>query len=169
VYGPGDPQRRLWSYVKRMDDGRPIILLDEALAQWRWTRGYVEEVARAIVLTVLDDGAAGRVFNIGEAEALSEAEWIRAIGQTANWKGHVVAVPTVRLPQSLKRQQFIQLNYAQQLIIDTSRLRGTLGYRETIDRHEALHRAVAWQRANPPETVDPGEFDYAGEDEAARF
>ena len=32
VYGPGDYQHRLFSYLKRMDDNRPVILLDEAEA-----------------------------------------------------------------------------------------------------------------------------------------
>src|SRR5262249_53840093 len=42
VYGPGDRQHRLFPYLKRMDDGRPAILLEMNQARWRWTRGYVE-------------------------------------------------------------------------------------------------------------------------------
>lgn len=45
VYGPGDPQHRLFQYLKRMDDRRPAILMDEGAAGWRWSRGYVENVA----------------------------------------------------------------------------------------------------------------------------
>jgi nucleoside-diphosphate-sugar epimerase len=41
VYGPGDRQHRLFPYLKRMDDGRPAILMDEGLAQGRCSRGYV--------------------------------------------------------------------------------------------------------------------------------
>ncbi len=68
VYGPREPQRRLREYVRRMADGRPAILLEEAQAQWRWTRGYVENVAAAIALAAIDERAAGRIYNIGEAE-----------------------------------------------------------------------------------------------------
>jgi nucleoside-diphosphate-sugar epimerase len=32
VYGPGDYQHRLFEYLKRMDDGRPAILLGEGVA-----------------------------------------------------------------------------------------------------------------------------------------
>jgi hypothetical protein len=39
-----------FTYIKRMDDGRPAILLDEAYARWRWARGYVENIAHAIAL-----------------------------------------------------------------------------------------------------------------------
>src|SRR6266704_805124 len=66
VYGPGDYQHRLFRYLKRMDDKRPVILLDEAEAQWRWTHGYVENVADAIALAVTDERAAGRIYNVGE-------------------------------------------------------------------------------------------------------
>ena len=33
VYGPGDYQHRLFEYLKRMDDQRPAIILDEIAAQ----------------------------------------------------------------------------------------------------------------------------------------
>src|SRR5258708_19715971 len=64
VYGPGDYQHRLFSYLKRMDDNRPVILLDEAEAQWRWTHGYVENVADAIALALTDELAPDRIYNV---------------------------------------------------------------------------------------------------------
>src|SRR5581483_2555475 len=70
VYGPRDYQHRLFEYLKRMDDQRPAILLDETIANWRWTRGYVEDVAQAIVLAVTQDHAAHRIYNVGEPHAL---------------------------------------------------------------------------------------------------
>lgn len=50
VHGPGDAQHRLYPYVKRMDDGRPAILLDDGLAGWRWVRGYAEVVEPRVAL-----------------------------------------------------------------------------------------------------------------------
>ena len=50
VYGPGDPLHRLHPILKRIDDGRPAILMQEEAAQWRGLRGYVENVAAAIAL-----------------------------------------------------------------------------------------------------------------------
>src|SRR5436190_8561175 len=73
VYGPGDRQHRLFPYVQRMHDGRPAILLEHGRASWRWTRGYVENVARAIALAVVQEHATGLIYNVGEAEALTEA------------------------------------------------------------------------------------------------
>jgi nucleoside-diphosphate-sugar epimerase len=45
VYGPGDALHRLMPIVKRVADGRRVILLEEKLARWRAPRGYVENVA----------------------------------------------------------------------------------------------------------------------------
>ena len=56
------------------------------------------------------------------------------------------------------------LNADQHLIYDTSRLREELGYEEPVSREEALIRTVSWERAHPPEEVDPERFDYAAED-----
>jgi nucleoside-diphosphate-sugar epimerase len=102
VYGPRDPQHRLFPYLKRMGDKRPGIILDEVLARWRWSSIYVENAASAIILAVTDDRAGGRVYNIVEPEAMSEAEWIRQIGFAAGWSGEVVIVPEDHLPTHLQ-------------------------------------------------------------------
>jgi nucleoside-diphosphate-sugar epimerase len=160
VYGPNDPQHRLFQYVKRMDDDRPAIVLEQGMASWRWTRGYVENMAAAVVLAVTDERAAGRIYNVGEEEALSEAEWVKAIGAAAGWRGKVVIVPQDRVPDHLVPD----INTAQHLVVDTSRIREELDYTEPVSREEALRRTAAWQRVHPPEEVDPEAFNYADED-----
>jgi nucleoside-diphosphate-sugar epimerase len=162
VYGPRDYQHRLFEYVRRMDDGRPAILLGEGMASWRWTHGYVEDVASAIVLAVTCERAAGRVYNVGEANPLSWAEWVREIGRAAGWDGEVVAVPGERLPEHLDWR----LDTEQHWVTDTTRIRQELGYREEIPHEEALSRTVEWERAHPPRNAHPASFDYAAEDAA---
>ncbi|HEX9134849.1 MAG TPA: NAD-dependent epimerase/dehydratase family protein [Ktedonobacteraceae bacterium] len=160
VYGPGDYQHRLFSYLRRMDDHRPAILLDEAEAQWRWTHGYVENVADAIALAVTDERAAGRIYTVGEPFTFTMAEWVEKIGKTAGWQGRVVVVPRGRLPEPLRWG----INAEQDIVVDSSRIRRELGYEERVDLEEALRRTVAWERANPPKEIDPKEYDYAVED-----
>ena len=162
VYGPGDYQHRLFPYLKRMDDGRPAIVLDEGLAAFRAPRGYVENVAAAIALAVVDDRAAGRVFNVGEPESLSEAEWARRIAVAAGWQGRLVTVPRERLPETLRPR----MNTDQDWALDTGRIREELGYQEPVAQAEGVRRAVAWERQHPPATIPPEEFDYAAEDAA---
>ncbi|MBN1582730.1 MAG: NAD-dependent epimerase/dehydratase family protein [Anaerolineae bacterium] len=160
VYGPGDRQHRLFEYLKRIADGRPAILLDEGMANWRWTKGYVENLATAVVLAVTKERAAGRIYNVGEQETLIWADWVRAIGRAAGWDGEVVVMPKQHLPEQLASDE----NTAQHLVADTTRIRKEMGYREHIPREEALRRTVAWERAHPPEKVDADRFDYAAED-----
>ncbi len=160
VYGPGDYQHRLFSYLKRMDDYRPAILLDEAEARWRWTHGYVENVADAIALAVTDERAAGRIYNVGEPFTITMAEWVEKVGKAAGWQGRVVLVPRGRLPEPLRWG----INAEQDIVVDTSRIRGELGYKERVDLEKALRRTVAWERANPPQEIDAKEFEYVTED-----
>ena len=159
VYGPGDYQHRLFSYLKRMDDKRPVILLDEAEAQWRWTHGYVENVADAIALAVTDDRSAGQIYNVGEPFTFTMAEWVEKIGVIAGWNGRVVTVLRGRLPEPLRWD----INAEQDIVVDSSRIRRELGYQERVDVEEALRRTIAWERANPPKEVDPKDFDYVVE------
>ena len=160
VYGPRDRQHRLFEYLKRMDDCRPAVVLEQGMANWRWTKGYVENVAVAVVLAVTDERATGQIYNVGEKETLSEAEWVRAIGVAAGWSGEVVIVPEDCVPGHLVPD----INTAQHLVVDTSRIREELGYTELVSRDEALRRAVAWERVHPPEEVDLKAFNYAVED-----
>ena len=160
IYGPRDPQRRLRQYVRRMADARRAIILDARLARFRVTRGYVENVAAAVVAAVSDERAAGRTYNVGEAHALSEAEWVRAIAGEFGWDGDVVVADPAALPVELHAPL-----PEQDLVGDTSRIRDELGYAESVPRAEGLRRAIAWERA---QQRDEPPVDYAAEDAALR-
>jgi nucleoside-diphosphate-sugar epimerase len=160
VYGPRDHKHRTFEYLKRMDDGRGAILLGERRAAWRWTRGYVENVAQAIALAATDERAAGRVYNVGDPDTLSELEWARRIAEAAGWAGEFVTVPDDELPAHLRAPY----DFAHHLDSDTSRIRRDLDYKEQVARGEALQQTIAWQRANPPAAGAAGLVDYAAED-----
>jgi nucleoside-diphosphate-sugar epimerase len=164
VYGPRDGQHRLFPYLKRMDDRRPAILLDAGQAQWRWARGYVENVAAAIVLAVLDERARHRIYNVGEAVALIEMEWISAIGSVVGWRGRIMPMPVDALPPHLRTD----LDWSQDLTTGTTRIRRELGYDEPVTREEALRRTIAWERVHPPGDRDPARDEYAAEDALLR-
>jgi nucleoside-diphosphate-sugar epimerase len=161
VYGPGDPLHRFYGFLKRMDDGRAAIPIDETWAKWQAPMGYVEDVAAAIALAVTNAAAAGRTYNIAEADALSWADWARAVGQAAGWNGSVVTLPRDRTPKHL----IPPFRAEQHWTARSSRIRDELGYRETVTRAEALARTVAWERAHPA-PFDGAAFDYAAEDRA---
>jgi nucleoside-diphosphate-sugar epimerase len=162
VYGPGDPYHRFRPYIKRMQDGRTAILLESAVAAWRWTHDYVENVAHAIVLAVLDESASGRVYNVGEAETPTVAERVRQMAALTGWKGKVVSLATERVPAHLRAPY----SPNQELVLDSSRIRRELGFQEVHSLSEGLERTIEWERAQPPISGDPDPQQYAAEDAA---
>ena len=160
VYGPGDPYRRLRSCVKRMEDRRPAILVETVQANWRWTHGYVEDVALAIAAAAMDDRAVGRVYNIGESATPTMVERVQLIGRLMGWSGVVIPLPREQLPEHLRTPY----EPRQHLVMETGRIRTELGWREQVTAEEALGRTITWEKANPPQSGDPGPEEYAAED-----
>jgi nucleoside-diphosphate-sugar epimerase len=138
VWGPNDGYRRVGQVLERIR-GQDDYVMDRARAAWRWTRGYVDDVADAIALAVTDPRAEGRTYNIGEESAATESEWIERIGRAADWCGRVRAVPREEVPVDLAGSDF---DFAHDLIADTSRIRRELGFEEQADPHEAMRRAL---------------------------
>jgi nucleoside-diphosphate-sugar epimerase len=161
VYGPRDPLHRLFPVVKRVADGRNVIPIAESIAQWRGPRGYVENVAAAIARSVVDERAAGRIYNIAEPNNFSELEWTRRVADAAAFEGEIRLLPDNRAPAHLKQAG----NYRQHWAVDSSRIRHELGYEESVSLDDALRRTIEWERANPP-TVSIWKFDYTAEDAA---
>jgi len=162
VYGPGDPLHRFFPLLKRITDERPYILLPDNFAAWRAPRGYVENIAHAITLAATSDRAAGRTYNICEEPSLSELDWQRRIAQQTSWSGRLVVLPKERTPEHLWQAG----NAAQHFVASSKRIRAELGYMEVVQLDEAIRRTIAWQRQNPPCTINLKQFDYQAEDAA---
>jgi nucleoside-diphosphate-sugar epimerase len=88
---------------------------------WRWTHGFVDNVAGAIGLAVLDDRATGKTYNVGEARTPTVAERLRFLPARPD---HPVFDKTA--------------NFEQDIVYDTSRIRRELGYREVMDERKAM-------------------------------
>jgi nucleoside-diphosphate-sugar epimerase len=92
---------------------------------WRWTHGYVENVAAAIVAAALHPAAAGQVYNVGEANTPTVAERLRS------------------LPASPAAPARMNGNFVQDIAYDTGLIRRDLGYEEPIPYQEGLQRTLA--------------------------
>lgn len=160
VYGRGDPHHRFLPWIKRMEDGRPAILLGEGAARWRFTHGYVENVAVAIALVATDDRAVGRTYHVGEAHTPTVIERVAVVARATGWRGQVVVVPDDRLPAHLRSSY----HYVADLAYDTSRIRSELGYAEPITDADAMRVTMRWERGAGLPVADHARFDYAAED-----
>lgn len=114
VYGPGGNADLATVYSMR---NHP---------QWRWTHGYVENVAAAIVLAATHPAAAGRVYNVGEEHTPTVAE-------------RLAGLPSSNVPID----ESSTYNFAQDIVYDTSRIRTELGYKEIVPYEEGLRRTLA--------------------------
>ena len=125
VYGPHDEQRRFADWIAAIDRGEPIAMSPKRAA-WRWTHGFVENVADAVVLATCD-AAAGKTYNVGEPDAPTQSEFVQLLGGR------------VELRDDAPRQtNEPPLDWDFHLHTDTSRIRRELGYGERIARAEAL-------------------------------
>ncbi|MDQ0914681.1 NAD(P)-dependent oxidoreductase [Paenibacillus sp. V4I5] len=164
VYGEGDSSNRLYKYVKRMLDNRNAVILDDLYANWRGTRGHVENVAHAIALAATNEVAKNRIYNVGEEVSLSEKEWVQLIAKVMKWDGKVHSIPRSDLPEQLI---YSLLDLRQDWVVDTSRIRNELNYSELVSIEEAVSRTVDWEENNPPKELHPKDFprfDYESED-----
>lgn len=73
VVGPNE-YRRFQRWLKPMLRGDAELLIQDEWAGWRWTHGFAEDVAEAVVLALTNSAAAGRIYNVGEPQAPTMAE-----------------------------------------------------------------------------------------------
>ncbi len=141
VYGPND-YHRFGPWLARMVDSASELKIDENFARWCRTHGFAEDVAEAVILAATNESAAGRTYNVGEPVTPTWAERLEELGRVAGWTGRIVPVPTRELPEPMRTHH----DYSHPLAVDTTRIRGELGYSEVTPREEALRRTIAWER-----------------------
>ena len=92
---------------------------------WRWTHGFVENVAAAVELAAIHPAAGGRVYNVGEA-------YTPTIGERLAW------LPLSAVEPDLSSQ----FDFTQDIAYDTSRMRIELGYCEIVPEKEGILRTL---------------------------
>lgn len=161
VYGPKDKQHRWYSLIKPMSDKRPFLLLPENIASWRWTRGYVENIAEGIVQAIVNGEAKGKIYNLGETNTLTMKEWAETFASAMDWKGQLVVLPDSELPEGYSWG----INGKQDVIFTSYKIREELGYQETVSFEEGLKKTIEWELKHPPESSS---LDYEAEDQVMK-
>jgi nucleoside-diphosphate-sugar epimerase len=87
VYGEGDVQQREEFILRRIRAGRRRIPIGEST--WHWTRIYVDDVARAVLVALDTPEATGEVFNV-ESTTPTMREWIGQILAVADHDAELV-------------------------------------------------------------------------------
>ena len=113
VYGPESNQDLATMYGYRK------------LPSWRWTHGYVENVAAAIVLAAMHADAPRRIYNVGESYTPTIQERLSALPPSN--------IPDLDPPRGVM----------QDIAYDTARIRRELGYTEIVSYDEGIRRTLA--------------------------
>ncbi len=167
VYGPKQLAPREWCIVRRILDGRRrIIVADDGLTLHH--HGYTENLAHAVLMAVdQPEASAGRLYNVGDDEVLSVRQVIELIAVELGAELELVSMPwEFALPARPLATQPLPTHR----VLDTSRIRTELGYRDLVPARIAIGRTAAWLAENRPlpegteEMVLTDPFDYAAED-----
>lgn len=167
VYGPYQLAPREWCVVRRVLDGRErIVVADDGLTLHH--HGYIENLAHAVLLAVdRPQAAAGKVFNAGDQEVLSVRQVIELIAAALGHQFEIVSMP---YDLALPARPMLTQPLPTHRVLDLSRLREDLGYRDVVPARDALTRTARWLATHPPapggmeETVLTDPFDYQAED-----
>ncbi|NQW17759.1 MAG: NAD-dependent epimerase/dehydratase family protein [Chloroflexi bacterium] len=137
MFGAGDTHGRISFPMKRLQESGGMLVLPEEAAGFRHTHGYVDNVADALLLCAADRRDGNFVYNAGYPNGLSVMERFTLVAEAMGWDGEITSSP------DLKSQDTI--NFNQELIMDTTRIRNNLGYKETVGLKDAIRSAVAWE------------------------
>jgi nucleoside-diphosphate-sugar epimerase len=167
VYGPRQLAPREWCIVRRILDGRPVLILpDDGLTLIPY--GYVDNLAHALLLAVDQPAESmGQIFNCGDDEKLSIRQVAELIRDELGSDIELLGMPAaLAVPARPLQQCYLNTHR----VLDTSKLRYLLGYRDVVPAREAVRRAARWLVENPPdrggyeETALQDPFDYEAED-----
>ena len=167
VYGPYQLAPREWLVVRRILDGRDrIVVADDGLTLHH--HGFTENLAHALLLAIdQPDAAAGKLLNIGDEDVLSIRQVIAII---ADALGHTLEIVSMPYALATPARPLLAQPLPTHRVLDLSRVRADLGYRDAVPARVALARTARWLVDNPcppggqEEMVLTDPFDYAAED-----
>ncbi len=168
AYGPYQLVPREWSIVRRLLDGRRrIILADDGLTLHH--HGFTQNLAHAVLLGVDDEpGAAGKIFNTGDEEVLSIRQVVECC---ASALGHELEIVSMPYDLAVPARPLLTQPFPTHRVLDLSRVKRDLGYRDVVPAREAVPRTARWLAEHPiapgaqEEFVLTDPFDYTAEDE----
>lgn len=167
VYGPRNPYAWEWNVVRRVLDGRRWIVLADGGHNVH-SRVAARNAAEAVLLAVDRPSVAkGRAYNVADDDLVTFRQWVQLVARAAGGELEIRSLPRELPSPGLALSAFGGAE-SPTCILDTSRLREDLGYRDVVSVADGLAETVRWMLDHEPEmrrtgTTDP--FDYTAEDE----
>jgi len=144
AFGPGQyPEKVVPRFIRLVEAGAKMTLHGQGLTRRSFL--YVEDCAAAIV-TVLQRGSVGAVYNIGSKTEFTMTEVAQHLAEHYSLEGglsaHSECVPDPR-PYNDKRY-----------LLNDSKIRESLGWEEKYGFSAGLEKTIAWYREHPASADD---------------
>jgi len=161
IYGPRQLPPREWSIIRRILDKRKQLILPDGGLVLR-SRAYAENAAHSFLLAVNHPESSGQIYNVAEERTLTLKDWVEII---AKEMGHEFEY--IDMPRAIAKPSFPYAIGEHHLVMDNSKIKKELGYRDLVSAKDGLKRTVQWLLKNRPETGgeveqqlrDPFEYD----------
>ncbi len=164
VYGEYGHLNHEWAIVKRVLDGRTRMAMPNGGATY-FQRGYAENLGQLVFLSATRAEAAGEVFNGGDERVMNGRQVAQVILDELEYQMEVIDIPSRFVPGTYPLAQ------KSSIVLDMSKARELLGYRDVVDVEQATRLTARWLRNNPDvgRATNPafgGSLEYEHEDQA---
>jgi nucleoside-diphosphate-sugar epimerase len=167
IYGPRSPIPVEWSVIKRALDRRPFIILPDS-GLGIHCRCAARNAAE-LLLRVVDhpDTANGQAYNAGDDDQFTWRQWVDVVAEHLHLELEVASLP-FELAHTIHAQLVGMADTSPHTLLDTTKAREQLGYRQAVPAVQAIHEVVDYLLAKPfdyaayPAYQD--QFDYSAED-----
>lgn len=137
VFGPRAPLSHEWAIVRRIRDGRARMALPhDGITCFQ--RGYTENLAHLVFLAATRKEAAGEAFNAGDERVMTARGVAEAILDELGASIELVGIPAQFCPGAYP------LAEKSNLVLDMSKARTLLGYRDVVDVESATRLTARW-------------------------
>jgi nucleoside-diphosphate-sugar epimerase len=167
LYGPYQVAPREWCVVRRILDGRPIILPEDGLSLNH--SAYVENAAHAVLLAIdRPEAAQGQIYNCGDERLLTLRQMVELMAEALGSKVEIISMPW---RYAISARPLMAQPWATHRVFDLGKLKTQLGYSDVVPPERAFAITARWLRDHPLEPGSSGEkilqdpFDYRAEDE----
>jgi UDP-glucose 4-epimerase len=135
VYGPGCDQKDsvVAKFIRQILAGEPIVIHGDGSQVRDFI--YIDDLVKAIRLSLAAEGIGGEVFQIATASGTSILELARTLERVVGAQGGL----PVKIGFGARREGDVQQSFA-----DTGKALAKLGWRAQVDLPEGLARTVRW-------------------------
>ena len=130
--------------IDKLEESDGLVKLFPTIANFRWTWGYVFNIADMLIECALDRRSGNHIYNLGYAESLSVLEMHQMVADLLGWDGDIVATEDgVDVPKG---------DYGQHWNSDSSKFRREFDYQDRFSMREAFRLTIETSKRSGDET-----------------